>query len=237
MIQTSACLGVPQSFHCTPNPAVQYIFPSISRSIPLIQTPIHIYTTHKASMSDYGLPLGRLYGPAWIKRNNWGSGFLCIWEARMDQVAHHCPGCNGVIKDSCYKKHHVAFCLHPVDANGHQRFCGHRFKVEKSGACLVHGWGENNENRVFLDAKQGRDYKLPNSIPHEQSGWEMKLNNFGPLNSPAHIRMKLVGDERYFVRVLSYLANGQPDATRTIARVKPQEFLVIPWTGPPAEQP
>lgn len=104
--------------------------------------------------------------------------------------------------------------------NGHHHFCGRRFKVGSRGACFLHGWGANEENRIFLQARRGQDYELPASIPHEQPGWEMELSSFGPWNSPVHIRMGLVDGERYFVRVLTRHADGQPDQVSGIARLR-----------------
>lgn len=204
------------------------VYLPISRSNPLIQTPIHTNTTHKASMSDYNLSLGRLYGPAWINGDLWDPGFKCVWSAEMDQSTHHCPACKSVIKRRCYDRLHVAFCLHSVAMpNGHQHFYGRRFKVGSPGACFLHGWGANEENRTFLQAKRGQDYEFPVSIPHEQPGWEMELSSFGPWNSPVHIRMGLVDGEQCFVRVLSYLANDQTDQFSKIARVPTREWAAM----------
>ena len=113
-------------------------------------------------MSDYGLPLGRLYGPSWLKPSLRNRGFRCIWDPKKDQSSHHCPDCKGKIQLSCYKKLHVAFCIClETMPNGHQHFCGQRFQVESANACATHGWGEHDENRVFQHAKKGEEYKLP----------------------------------------------------------------------------
>ncbi|KAF3048983.1 hypothetical protein E8E11_009476 [Didymella keratinophila] len=123
-------------------------------------------------MSSYGLPLGRLYGPAWLNKELWFPGYKCLWTAEKDQSGHHCPDqeCDAEIKTSCYGKLHVAFCLETITmSNGHKRFCGHRFQAESPKACALHGWGSNNENRVFQRAKNRLSFKLPDLIPHEQS--------------------------------------------------------------------
>ena len=96
-------------------------------------------------MSNYGLPLGRLYGPVWLNPGLWKPGFRCIWDAKKDQSSHHCPDsdCDGNIKDSCYDDLHVAFCVCEITLpNGHPGFCGQRFQVKSSNACATHGWGE-----------------------------------------------------------------------------------------------
>jgi hypothetical protein len=177
-------------------------------------------------MSSYGLPLGRLYGPAWLNKELWFPGYKCVWTAEKDQSGHHCPDqeCDAEIKTSCYDKLHVAFCLETIIMpNGHKRFCGHRFQAESPKACALHGWGSNNENRVFQRAKKRLSFKLPDLIPHEQPGWEMVLTHFGGLHQ-VHIRTGLVDGKFCFVRVLSRLADGQPDEVQEIACIKPKEM-------------
>lgn len=178
-------------------------------------------------MASFGIPLGRLYGPGWLNGEIWFPGFKCVWTAERDQSGHHCPDqeCDGGIKTSCYDKLHVAFCLCLVSmANGHQRFCGHRFQAESPKACALHGWGDNDENRVFQRAKKGLSFKLPELIPHEQPGWEMVLSNFGSVQNLVHIRTGLIDGELCFVRVLSWLTDDQPDQVSEIARVKTKEL-------------
>ncbi|KAF1923702.1 uncharacterized protein M421DRAFT_95969 [Didymella exigua CBS 183.55] len=178
-------------------------------------------------MSIFGLPLGRLYGPAWLNGELWFPGYKCVWTAEKDQSGHHCPDqkCDAEIKTRCYDQLHVAFCLEAITmANGHKRFCGHRFQAESPKACALHGWGTNNENRIFQHAKKRMPFKLPNLIPHEQPGWEMVLTHLGGLHQPVHIRTGLVDGEFCFVRVLSWRADEQPDQVHEIARVKTKEL-------------
>lgn len=142
---------------------------------------------------------------------------------------HHCPDpeCNGAIKTSCYEKLHVAFCLCLItQTNGHQVFCGHRFQAESPRACALHGWGVNDENRIFQRAKKGLSFELPELLPHEQPGWEMVLSSFGSIQYPVHIRMGLIDGELCFVRVVSSALDGQPDQVAEIARVKTKELLL-----------
>ena len=177
-------------------------------------------------MSSYGLPLGRLYGPAWLNKELWLPGYKCVWTAEKDQSGHHCPDqkCDAEIKTRCYDQLHVAFCLVIITmANGHKRFCGHRFQAESPKACALHGWGSNNENRVFQRAKKRLSFKLPDIIPHEQPGWEMVLNHFGGLHQ-VHIRTGLMDGKFGFVRVLSWLADGEPGEIQEIACIKPKEM-------------
>ncbi|KAJ4375663.1 hypothetical protein N0V86_007196 [Didymella sp. IMI 355093] len=179
-------------------------------------------------MSSYGLPLGRLYGPAWLNSELWFPGYKCVWTAEKDQSGHHCPDqeCDAEIKTRCYDRLHVAFCLELITMpNSHKRFCGHRFQAESPKACALHGWGTNNENRVFQRAKKRLPFKLPDVIPHEQSGWEMVLTHFGGLQQ-VHLRTGLVDGEFCFVRVLSWLANDQPNQVQEIARVKTKELRI-----------
>ncbi|KAG9200151.1 hypothetical protein G6514_007505 [Epicoccum nigrum] len=187
-------------------------------------------------MVDFGLPLGRLYGPAWINDTLWDAGFRSIWKPKVDKSNHNCsePGCGGAIKTSCYDDLHFAFCICLVTMpNGHQRFCGQRFQVDSSKICAKHGWGENDENRIFQRAKNSQDFELPGFIPHEQPGWEMKLRSLGPWKSPV-IRMGLIHGEHCFVRVISYDTEGNPDQVSPIARVKPWELLLTePLVGQP----
>jgi hypothetical protein len=226
------CLGVSQPLHCTPHVAIQYLFPSVSRSKPLIQTFVHTNIIHKTSMPDYGLPLGRLYGPAWLNGKLWKPRFKCVWTGELDQSNHHCPDCKGTTKIRCYDKLHVAFCLCLVKMpNGHHQFCGHRFQVESPDACFLHGWGKNNENRVFGLAKKGLDWSeddLPSFLPHEQPGWEMEPSSLGHLQSLVCIRMKLIDGKQCFVGVSSRKA--EPD--QFIACVKPKELSSMTETGP-----
>ena len=188
-------------------------------------------------MSSFGIPIGRLYGPGWLNGQVWFPGFKCVWAAETDQSNHHCPDpeCTSHIKTSCYEKLHVAFCLYSVPMpNGHRRFCGHRFQVESPKACALHGWGDADENRVFQRAKKGLAYELPTLFPHEQPGWEMVLSSFGSIQYPMHIRMGLVDSELCFVRVMSWLEDGQPDQVAEIARVKTKEMLLTetdPWVA------
>ncbi|KAJ8115040.1 hypothetical protein OPT61_g3219 [Boeremia exigua] len=180
-------------------------------------------------MTSHGLPLGRLYGPAWLDGELWSPGYKCVWTAEKDQSGHHCPDpeCNSEIKTRCYDKLHVAFCLCLVTmANGHQRFCGHRFQAESPKACALHGWGDNEENRVFQRAKKGLSFELPKLIPHEQPGWEMVINGFGGVQQSIYIRMGIINGELCFVRVVSWLSDGQPDQVSEIARVKTKELLL-----------
>jgi hypothetical protein len=182
-------------------------------------------------MSNYGLPLGRFYGPAWLNFDLWDPGFRSIWKPKMDQSNHHCPDpkCGGPIETSCYDNLHVAFCICLVAiSNDQQRFCGQRFQVKSSYACATHGWGDKDENRMFRHAKRGRKYRLPSFIPHEQPGWEMKLSSFGNLQSLVCIRMKLIDHKQCFVGVSSRKA--EPD--QFIACVKPNELSLTTETGP-----
>lgn len=177
-------------------------------------------------MSSYGLPLGRLYGLAWLNKDLWSPGYKCVWTAEKDQSGHHCPDqeCDAEIKTSCYDKLHVAFCLDTITMpNGHKRYCGHRFQAESPRPCTFHGWGSNNENRVFQRAKKRLPFELPGLIPHEQPGWEMVLNHFGGLHQ-VQMRTGLVEGKFCFVRVLSWLADGQPDEVQEIPCIKPKEM-------------
>lgn len=110
--------------------------------------------------------------------------------------------------------------------NGHQRFCGHRFQAESPRACVSHGWGEGDENRVFQRAKKGLKFELPNVFPHEQLGWEMVVSGLGVVQQPVSVRMGLVDGELCFVGVISCLDNGEPDQASEIARVKTKELLI-----------
>lgn len=180
-------------------------------------------------MKSHDLPLGRLYGPAWLNGDLWSPGFKCVWTAEKDQSGHHCPDqeCDGEIKTRCYDRLHVAFCLCIITmTNGHQRFCGHRFQAESPKACASHGWGDNGENRVFQRAKKGLSFKLPEVIPHEKPGWEMVINGLGGGTKAVHICMGLIDGEQCFVRVLSRHSDGQPDQVAEIARVKAKELLL-----------
>lgn len=196
-------------------------------------------------MPDYGLPLGRLYGPAWINPEFREPSFRNIWDAKKAQIEHHCPDCDGVIKDSCYNKLHLAFCICLISMpNKQQRFCGQRFSVESSRVCGKHGWGKNDENRVFQLAKKGLEWSnkdLPSFIPHEQPGWEMKLSSLGHLRSRSQslicIRMSHVDGELCFVQVLSDNAKDQPDELLKIARVPTRELLLMPLTESSVGQP
>lgn len=198
---------------------------------------VHEPSTPYLLMSAYGIPLGRLYGPAWLNGELWSPQYKCVWTAEKDQSNHHCPDqeCDGDIKTCCYEKLHVAFCVCLVTmSNGHQRFCGQRFQCESPKTCALHGWGENDENRVFQCAKKGLDFRLPEVIPHEQPGWEMTLSGCGVIRQPVNIRMGLVDGELCFVRVLSYLVNGQPNQVSEIARVKVKELLLTEMDPRPA---
>ena len=178
-------------------------------------------------MVSFDLPFGRLYGPGWLHSEIWFPGFKCVWTAERDQSGHHCPdsSCDGAIKTSCYYKLHVAFCVCVVDLpNGQQAFCGHRFQAESPKACALHGWGDNDENRIFQRAKKDLSFELPKLIPYEQPGWEMALSGFGGVYGPIHIRMGLIDSQLYFARVLSFSADGQPDQVESIARVKDKEL-------------
>ncbi len=90
----------------------------------------------------------------------------------------------------------------------------------------MHGWGENEENRVFQRAKKGLSFELPKFIPHEQPGWEMLFTGFGGVHAPIHVRMGLIDGELCFVRVVSWLSDGVPDQVSEIARVKTKELLL-----------
>lgn len=180
-------------------------------------------------MTSYGLPLGRLYGPAWLNSQLWDPGFKCVWTAEKDQSGHHCPDqeCEAEIKTRCYDKLHVAFCLCIVTmTNGQQRFCGHRFQAESPKACALHGWGEHDENRVFQRAKKGLSFELPELIPHEQPGWEMVLGGIGRIKHQVHVRMGLLDGESCFVQVQSWRSDGQPDQVTELARVATKEMLM-----------
>ncbi|KAF3037954.1 hypothetical protein E8E12_005770 [Didymella heteroderae] len=177
-------------------------------------------------MSSYGLPLGRLYGPAWLNKELWFPDYKCVWTAEKDQSGHHCPDqeCDAEIETSCYEKLHIAFCFElDTIPNGHKRFCGHRFQAESPRACALHGWGSNDENRVFQRAMKRLSFQLPDLIPHEQPGWEMALTPFGCLHQ-IHIRTGYVDGKFCFVRVLSWLADGQPDEVQEIPRVRTKEM-------------
>lgn len=111
-------------------------------------------------------------------------------------------------------------------ANGHDRFCGHRFQTESPKACALHGWGARDENRVFQRAKKGLSFELPVEFPHERKGWEMVLASAGCFQQPITIRMELVEERLCFVRVLSLLGDGRPGEITEVARVKTKELLL-----------
>lgn len=180
-------------------------------------------------MAAYGLPLGRLYGPAWLNRTLWSPTHKNVWTAEKDASNHHCPDqeCIGDIKTRCYDRLHVSFCICVITmANGQQRFCGHRFQTESPKACALHGWGEDDENRLFQRAKKGLAFELPEVFPHEKPGWKMVLSNAGGFLQPIQIRMSLVKDRLCFVRVLSIQDDGRPHQVTEIARVKTKELLL-----------
>lgn len=209
----------------------QNILSPIAKRIHLPAPPISVHNQsivriHTLTMSSYGLPPGRLYGPAWLNNELSFSGYKCVWNAEKDQSGHHCPDpeCDAEIKTSRYDKLHVAFCLETITMpNSHKCLCGHRFQAESPKAYALHGWGTNDENRVFQRAKKRLSFKLPDVIPHEYPGWEKVLTHFGGLHQ-VHIRTGLMDGKFCLVRVLSWLADGQPDEVQTIACIKPKEM-------------